>query len=222
MKPMIEVTSLNFSYETIPLLLDCTFSIPAGKLTALIGKSGSGKTTLLKLMSSLLQPDSGEIIVDGTSLVSLTSRQKSDFRAEKTGFVFQDFSLLEDYTLLENLTLVSSLQNNPVNPKRLNELLERLSLTCLKDKLPCQVSGGEKQRTALARALLMEPAVIFADEPTGNLDRLSGQNVFSLLKECSRIYGQTIVMVTHDLELAKQCDVILELKDGKVLPYGVT
>lgn len=220
MTPMIEVNGLTKKYGKTMVLDDCSFVVPAGRLTALIGKSGSGKTTLLNVAGGVLRPEQGRIVVDGQDIACMSDRQRSDFRARHVGFVFQDFSLLEDYTVLENICLVAGFSHKPVNETRLNDLLVRLELDSLQDKLPAEISGGEKQRTALARALLTEPDVILADEPTGNLDRLSGQTVFSLLKECSRVYGQTIVMVTHDLELAKQCDLVLELIDGKVIPYG--
>lgn len=220
MIPLIEVKGVSKCFGQAVVLDDCSFEVEAGKLTALIGWSGSGKTTLLNMVGGLLQADRGSIVVAGREISKLSGRDRAAYRCSDVGFVFQDFSLLEDYTILENICLVAGFSPDPVNTVRLEDLLERLDLEKVKDKLPCEVSGGEKQRTALARALLTEPAVVLADEPTGNLDRLSGQVVLSLFRECVRVYGQTVLMVTHDLELAKQCDRILEVKDGKVIPYG--
>lgn len=223
MENCIEVKHLSKAFgsgHTKRVVLDdCDFSIERGKLTALIGKSGSGKTTILQILGGLLLADQGEIIVDGEAIQNKTDAELSDYRATKTGFVFQNFELLPDYTVEENICFVSDLQGRPRDPDWLEQLIEALNLQGLEDRFPHELSGGEQQRTAIARALYHQPAVIFADEPTGNLDNRNSDEVFWLLKDCARRFNQTIVMVTHDLGLAKQSDRVLMIEEGKVFPY---
>ncbi|MDO4664374.1 MAG: ABC transporter ATP-binding protein [Erysipelotrichaceae bacterium] len=223
MENCIEVKHLSKAFgsghTTRVVLDDCDFSIERGKLTALIGKSGSGKTTILQILGGLLLADQGEIVVDGEAIQNKTDAELSDYRATKTGFVFQNFELLPDYTVEENICFVSDLQGRPRDPDWLEQLIEALNLQGLEDRFPHELSGGEQQRTAIARALYHQPVVIFADEPTGNLDNRNSDEVFWLLKDCARRFNQTIVMVTHDLGLAKQSDRVLMIEEGKVFPY---
>lgn len=223
MENCIEVKHLSKAFgngHTKRVVLDdCTFSIERGKLTALIGNSGSGKTTILQILGGLLLADQGEIIVDGEAIHNKTDAERSDYRATKTGFVFQNFELLPDYTVEENICFVSDLQGRPRDPDWFEQLIEALHLQGLEDRFPHELSGGEQQRTAIARALYHQPVVIFADEPTGNLDNRNSNEVFWLLKDCARRFNQTIVMVTHDLGLAKQADHVLMIEEGKVFPY---
>ncbi len=222
-KENIKIENLTKSYpegESRRVVLDdCSFEIEKGKMTSLIGKSGSGKTTLLNILGGLLKADSGHLYIDGEDISSFSPEMLDDYRAEKIGFVFQDFELIEDFTAEENICLVSDLAGKKRNQKRLDELLKSLELSDLKDHFPSQMSGGEKQRTAIARALYHSPSLILADEPTGNLDRISSRQVFDLLKESGFLFDQTILVVTHDLTLAKQADTILLLEDGKVRRY---
>lgn len=224
MANIIQVKNLNKTFgsrNTLQVVLNqCSFEIEEGKMTAVIGKSGSGKTTLLNIIGGLESADSGSVRVDGEELTGKNQAQLSDFRNDHVGFIFQDFELLSDYTVLENICFIPDLMGFPRNRKRLNELLEKLELIGQEDSYPDQLSGGEKQRTAIARALIGKPAIVLADEPTGNLDRLSSESVFRLLKECSEMYHQTVLMVTHDLSLAKQADALFQIEDGKVIPYG--
>lgn len=201
------------------VLEDCSFCIEQGKLTALVGKSGCGKTTLLQILGGLLPADQGVVVADGEEIQNKMDADLCDYRAQKTGFVFQDFELLPDYTAKENICFVSDLQGLPRNPDWLEQLLESLNLKGLEDQFPSQLSGGEQQRVAIARALYHQPAIVFADEPTGNLDTRSADEVFWLLKDCADRFCQTILMVTHDLGLAKQADRVLIIENGKVFPY---
>lgn len=203
------------------ILNRCSFNIQEGKMTALIGKSGSGKTTLLNIIGGLEPVNSGSLNVDGIELSGLNETDLDNFRSEKIGFIFQDYKLLDDFTVLENICILSDLSGKKRSVKKLLDLLEILELTDLADHYPEQLSGGEKQRTAIARALYGSPSIILADEPTGNLDRSTAVKVFDLLKEACEIYGQTVLMVTHDLSLGKQADNLLVLDDGKVSPYEV-
>lgn len=223
MDTCIEVKHLSKTYgsgrTTRMVLDDCSFCIEKGKLTALIGKSGCGKTTLLRILGGLLSADEGTVIVDGDEIQNKSDAELSDYRAMKTGFVFQNFELLPDYTVEENICFVSDLQGRPRNSDWLEQLIDALNLNGLEDRFPDELSGGEQQRTAIARALYCQPVVIFADEPTGNLDNRSSNEVFQLLKDCADRFCQTIVMVTHDLQLAKEADHVLLIEDGKVFPY---
>ncbi len=223
MEVCMEVEHLSKAYGSghteRKVLEDCSFFIEQGKLTALVGKSGCGKTTLLQILGGLLPADQGVIVVDGEEIQNKTDDELSDYRAQKTGFVFQDFELLPDYTAQENICFVSDLQGRPRNPEWLAQLMESLNLEGLEDRFPQELSGGEQQRVAIARALYHQPAIVFADEPTGNLDTRSADEVFWLLKDCANRFYQTILMVTHDLGLAKQADHVLMIEDGKVFPY---
>lgn len=223
MKPCIEVRDLCKSYGSGNLrqtILDhCSFTVEPGKLTAVIGRSGSGKTTLLEILGGLLEADQGDVLIEDTNLCRLREAQRSDFRASRIGFVFQSYELLEDYTVSENIRFVSDLQGKPFQPGRLGMLIEALDLQGLEDRIPDELSGGEQQRVAIARALYPQPAIVLADEPTGNLDARSAEEVFSLLKRCARELGQTILMVTHDLSLARQADAVLSIEDGEVRRY---
>lgn len=222
-KENIKIENLSKSYpegeDRRIVLDDCSFAIEAGKMTSLVGKSGSGKTTILNLLGGLMPADQSHIYLDGEDITTYSENELDDYRAEKIGFIFQDFELIEDFTVEENICLVSDLYQKDRNQKRLNELLQHLELTDLKDHLPSQLSGGEKQRTAIARALYPSPSLVLADEPTGNLDRIRSKQVFDLLRENCFLFDQTILVVTHDLSLAKQADQILVLEDGKVSRY---
>lgn len=222
-KENINIENLTKSYPegkfSRIILDDCSFEIERGKMTSLIGKSGSGKTTLLNILGGLLKADHGQIYLDGEDISSFSPEKLDNYRAEKIGFIFQDFELIEDFTAEENICLISDLAGKKRKQKRLDELLKCLGLSDLKDHFPSQMSGGEKQRTAIARALYHSPSLILADEPTGNLDRISSGQVFDLLKESCFLFDQTILVVTHDLALAKQADTILLLEDGKVSRY---
>lgn len=222
-KIRVNVEGLTKTYpngsKTRTILDNCTFQIESRKLTAITGASGSGKTMLLKILGGLLQPDSGSVQIAGREISGLSEAERSDYRALQAGFVFQDYELLDEYTVGENIRLIGGLLGKRIDEGWYRQLLKTLDLDALEDAFVGTLSGGEKQRTAIARALCLKPAVVFADEPTGNLDAENAWNVFRLLKKCCTIHGQTILLVTHDLGLAKQADRLLILENGKVRAY---
>lgn len=224
MKNIIEISDLSKSFSdgrSDRVILDhCSLTVPESQLTALVGKSGSGKTTLLNIIGGLEKADSGTVLVDNIELSDMRETDLDNYRSRYIGFIFQSYEILNDFTVEENIRFISDLTGRRQTKRFMDSLLDELHLTDLRDHYPSQLSGGEKQRTAIARALHTAPSIILADEPTGNLDRISSQEVFDLLKNCSRIHQQTILMVTHDLSLAKQADNILILEDGKVTRYG--
>ncbi len=191
-------------------------SIEKGKFTAIIGASGSGKTTLLNMMGGLDVPDEGEVIVDGMSLLGLKERQLAVFRRSKVGFIYQNFNLISTLTIRENILFPLSLAGTRPDMDFYQEITKLLHLEERLDAYPNQLSGGGQQRTAVARALVAKPAIILADEPTGNLDSVTGQNVMGLLKLCVETYHQTLVMITHNLELAQMADRVVMIKDGRI------
>lgn len=189
-------------------------SIAAGSRVALVGPSGSGKTTLLHLLAGVLQPTKGAIDFDGRSFSDLGQDSRARIRLERFGLVFQFAELVPELTLVENIELPSRIMGRRVDRQRVSATLEHLDILPLADQLPSQVSGGERQRAAVARAILHRPAVILADEPTGALDQANGERVLALLLDASRQSGATLVVVTHDQQVARQLDERIELHDG--------
>ena len=200
----------------VPALKKCDINISKGEFTAIIGKSGSGKSTLLRILGSMDRPDEGKVYIDGIDISELNDRQLSKLRREKIGYVYQNYSLIPEYTAYENIALPVILDNQDVDEDEINELLVSLQIEHCRNKFPDQMSGGEQQRTAIARALIMHPAVVYADEPTGNLDAESAENVAAMLSLAAAKYKQTIVMVTHDKQMAEYADRILNIVDGQV------
>lgn len=197
-------------------LKKCDINIRKGEFTAIIGKSGSGKSTLLRILGSMDRPDEGKVYIDVIDISELNDRQLSKLRREKIGYVYQNYSLIPEYTAYENIALPVILDNQDVDEDEINELLVSLQIEHCRNKFPDQMSGGEQQRTAIARALIMHPAVVYADEPTGNLDAESAENVAAMLSLAAAKYKQTIVMVTHDKQMAEYADRILNIVDGQV------
>lgn len=197
-------------------LKKCDINIRKGEFTAIIGKSGSGKSTLLRILGSMDRPDEGKVYIDDIDISELNDRQLSKLRREKIGYVYQNYSLIPEYTAYENIALPVILDNQDVDEDEINELLVSLQIEHCRNKFPDQMSGGEQQRTAIARALIMHPAVVYADEPTGNLDAESTENVAAMLSLAAAKYKQTIVMVTHDKQMAEYADRILNIVDGQV------
>lgn len=197
-------------------LKKCDINIRKGEFTAIIGKSGSGKSTLLRILGSMDRPDEGKVYIDDIDISELNDRQLSKLRREKIGYVYQNYSLIPEYTAYENIALPVILDNQDVDEDEINELLVSLQIEHCRNKFPDQMSGGEQQRTAIARALIMHPAVVYADEPTGNLDAESAENVEAMLSLAAAKYKQTIVMVTHDKQMAEYADRILNIVDGQV------
>ena len=191
-------------------------SIEKGKFTAIIGASGSGKTTLLNMIGALDRPDEGEVIVDGVRLSGMKEKELAVFRRSKVGFVYQNFNLVPTLTVRENILFPLSLSGNTPDMAFLQEITQTLGLSERLDAFPEQLSGGGQQRAAIARALIMRPALILADEPTGNLDSRNGQNVLGLLKLSVETWHQTLIMITHNLELAQMADRVVRIEDGRI------
>ncbi|MDO5778642.1 MAG: ABC transporter ATP-binding protein [Eubacteriales bacterium] len=190
--------------------------IAAGSFTAIIGRSGSGKTTLLRILGGLERPTAGSVAVCGENLAKLSDDQLCRLRRRKIGFVFQDFRLLDDLTVWENVTLPLVLDKALPDKPYLTNILQLLLLGDKTNAFPSELSGGEKQRVAMARAYAAKPALLLADEPTGNLDRRTGEEVMRLLQTTQRELHQTVVMVTHDLDMARQTQRILQISDGVI------
>ena len=191
-------------------------SIEKGRFTAIIGASGSGKTTLLNMIGGLDTPDEGEVIVDGVNLSGLKERELAVFRRSKVGFVYQNFNLVPTLTVKENILFPLSLAGSTPDQRFFADVVQELLLEDRLNAYPHQLSGGGQQRVAIARALLGKPAILLADEPTGNLDVKSGQNVLGLLKMSVETYHQTLIMITHNLEIAQMADRVLRMEDGRL------
>ncbi|SDM58447.1 ABC transporter ATP-binding protein [Kriegella aquimaris] len=221
MTKILNVRNLGKIYTSgskkLTVLDDISFDITEGDTFAIVGPSGSGKTTLLGLCAGLDRPDSGSIELCGVSLTSLSEDERAVLRNQKVGFIFQDFQLLPTLTALENVSVPMELQGSKNASKIAIELLDKVGLADRRHHYPSQLSGGEQQRVALARAFSNTPAILFADEPTGNLDEETGEKVVQLLFDLNKDAGTTLVIVTHDLDLAKRNQHILRLKGGKIL-----
>lgn len=197
-------------------LTGVSLSIPKGMFTAIVGSSGSGKTTLLNMLGGLDKPTRGRVMVDGIDITDMKEAKLSLFRRRKIGFVFQNYNLIPTLTVYENIVFPLELDGQRPDEPFIREVIHGLHLSEKTDAYPYQLSGGAKQRVAIARAISAKPAVILADEPTGNLDSKNSQNVAGLLKECVAAFKQTLVMITHDLELAQLADEIVRIEDGKI------
>lgn len=221
MAKILNVHNLIKSYSSgsknLRVLDDISFFVEEGETFSIVGPSGSGKTTLLGLCAGLDHLDSGSIELCGTSLDTLSEDERALLRNENVGFVFQDFQLLPTLTAIENVAVPLELQGakNAMNTSK--ELLEKVGLGSRFDHYPSQLSGGEQQRVALARAFSTQPKILFADEPTGNLDSETGETIIKLLFDLNKDAGTTLVIITHDLELAEKTNKILRLKGGKIL-----
>lgn len=191
-------------------------TIEKGKFTAIIGASGSGKTTLLNMIGGMDIPDEGEISVDGVSLRGLKEKELAVFRRSKVGFIYQDFNLIPTLTVRENILFPLSLSGSNPDGAFFDEIVRLLRLQERLDAFPNELSGGGQQRVAIARALIAKPSILLADEPTGNLDSKTGQNVLGLLKLSVETYRQTLVMITHNLEIAQMADRVVRIEDGRI------
>lgn len=192
-------------------------SIEKSKFTAIVGASGSGKTTLLNTIGGLYEPTEGTVIIDGIDLAELTEEQLTIFRRRKVGFVFQDYNLVLELTIRENILFPLALDDSRPDEAFFAEIVELLGLSDKLDKFPYMLSGGGQQCTAIARALITKPAIILADEPTGSFDAKTSQNVAGLLKMTAETFHQTLIMITHNLELAQLADRVVRLQDGKIV-----
>lgn len=201
----------------VEALKNINLAINQGEFVAIVGASGSGKSTLLHAMAGIDKPTEGNVIIDNENIYDLNTDNLAVFRRRKIGFVFQAFNLIPVLTLEENIELPVLLDHEKPDKDYLNELLNLLELKDRKNHIPSQLSGGQQQRAAIARALIYKPSIIFADEPTGNLDKENSKEVMELLKLSSKKYKQTLVVVTHDLEIASAADRIITLSDGKII-----
>ena len=192
------------------------FEVAQGEFVSIVGTSGSGKSTLLHMLGGLDRPTSGRVFVDGSDIFSLRDDALTIFRRRKIGFVFQSYNLVPVLNVYENIVLPIELDGNTVDAKYVDQIIHTLGLESKLESLPNQLSGGQQQRVAIARALATKPAIILADEPTGNLDSHTSQDVLSLMKVTSEKFGQTIVMITHNEEIAQLSDRIIRIEDGKI------
>ena len=219
---IISLHDVNKTYPgAVPLhvLKDINLEIARGELVSIMGASGAGKSTLLHILGTLSTPDKGTLSIDGTDVLSLSGKGLSDFRNRKIGFVFQFHHLLPEFTSLENVMIPALIAGRPAKEAKSAsaDLLADLGLSARLSHKPSQLSGGEQQRVAIARALVNNPSVLFADEPSGNLDSRTSADVLSLLKDSSRRFHQTIVMITHDKGIAQMADRSIRIEDGKIM-----
>lgn len=218
---MIEIRDLRKMYKTgdtvVHALDGVTTRIDDGETVAVIGKSGSGKTTLLHALGGMDVPDGGEILVDGSKITGKKEKELADYRLRKIGFVFQFFHLVPVLTVRENLMLPLLIDGKPADDAYLSELIGMLGLEEKLNVYPGQLSGGQKQRVAIGRAMVHKPGLLLADEPTGNLDSGTAGEILDLLLGCAARFEQTMIIVTHDMEVAKRCERVLEISDGKIV-----
>lgn len=221
---MLEVQSISKTYGSgeaaVHALKNVSFSVPKGEFVAVVGESGSGKSTLLNMLGALDNPTSGKVLIDGKDIFSMEDRNRTIFRRRNIGFVFQSFNLIPELTVEQNITFPVLLDYQKPNKKHLEELLAALNLKERRGHLPSQLSGGQQQRVAIGRALITRPSLILADEPTGNLDTQNSSEVIALLKEASRKYEQTILMITHNRSIAQTADRVLQVSDGVLTDFG--
>jgi putative ABC transport system ATP-binding protein len=203
--------------HTLAVLKDVSFQISQGAFVSIIGPSGSGKTTLLGLLAGLDTPTRGQVFIDNVDITSDSEDQRARFRGEKIGFIFQSFQLIPTLTALENVGVPLELRGESNAPARARELLNRVGLGDRLDHFPTQLSGGEQQRVAIARAFVNAPRILFADEPTGNLDSDTGAKIVELIEELNRESGSTVIIVTHDPGLAARTGRIIRLSDGRIV-----
>lgn len=218
---ILEVKNLTKTYgkgdNLVKAVDDVSFNVEEGEFVAIIGASGSGKSTLLHMIGGVDNATSGEIIVDGENIAKLSADKLAIYRREKVGIIYQFYNLIPVLTVSENITLPVNLANKKPDQEYLNELIETLGLKERINHLPNQLSGGQQQRVAIGRALFNRPKLILADEPTGNLDKKSGDEIVNLLKTANEKYHQTIILVTHDLNIAVKAGRVITVEDGKII-----
>ena len=194
-----------------------SFSVKRGEFVAIVGSSGSGKSTILHLIGGVDRPTSGKVYIEGKDVYSLNEENLAIFRRRQVGLIYQFYNLIPILNVVENITLPCDLDGKKVEKTRIDEILKVLGLENRKNNLPNELSGGQQQRVSIGRALINNPAIILADEPTGNLDSKSSDEIVELLKVSNKKYNQTIIMITHNMEIAKIADRVLEIEDGKII-----
>jgi len=218
---ILEVKNLTKKYgkgdAEVVALNNVSFQVEKGEFVAIIGASGSGKSTLMHLLGGVDRPDSGSVFVDGHHIYELNESELAIFRRRNIGIVYQFYNLIPTLTADENIQLPCLLDNRKVDQKRLEEILSTIGLTKRKTHLPSELSGGQQQRVSIGRSLINDPALILADEPTGNLDSQSSQEVMDLLKLANKQYNQTLIIITHDEKIALQADRIITIDDGQLV-----
>ena len=221
---LLEVSNVSKTYGSgeaaVKALKKVSFSVPKGEYVAIVGESGSGKSTLLNMIGALDTPTSGKVVISGKEIFSMNDRKLTIFRRRNIGFIFQAFNLIPELTVEQNIVFPMLLDYQKPDTKYLEELLSVLNLKERRRHLPSQLSGGQQQRVAIGRALFTRPALILADEPTGNLDSQNTSEVIALLKEASKKYEQTIIMITHSRSIAQTADRILQVSDGELTDLG--
>jgi len=221
---LLEVSKICKTYGSgeaaVQALKSVSFSVPKGEYVAIVGESGSGKSTLLNMIGALDMPTSGQVIIGGKDIFSMDDRRLTIFRRRNIGFIFQAFNLIPELTVEQNIIFPVLLDYQKPDKKYLEELLAVLNLEERRNHLPSQLSGGQQQRVAIGRALITRPSLILADEPTGNLDTQNSSEVIALLKEASKIYEQTIIMITHNRSIAQTADRVLNVSDGILTDLG--
>ena len=221
---LLEISKICKTYgsgETaVQALKNVSFSVPKGEYVAIVGESGSGKSTLLNMIGALDMPTSGKVMISGKDIYSMNDRKLTVFRRRNIGFIFQAFNLIPELTVEQNIIFPVLLDYQKPDKKYLEELLAVLNLKERRKHLPSQLSGGQQQRVAIGRALFTRPSLILADEPTGNLDTQNSSEVITLLKEASRKYEQTIIMITHSRSIAQAADRVLNVSDGVLTDLG--
>ena len=221
---LLEVKDISKTYGSgeaaVEALKNVSFSVEKGEFVAIVGESGSGKSTLLNMIGALDVPTSGKVIIDGKDIMAMKDNEVTIFRRRNIGFIFQAFNLIPELTVEQNIIFPLLLDYQKTDQKYLDELLDVLNLKNRRKHLPSQLSGGQQQRVAIGRALITRPSIILADEPTGNLDSQNSSEVIALLKDASRKYGQTIIMITHNRVIAQAADRILQVRDGVVTDLG--
>lgn len=201
----------------VTALDNVSFKVDKGEFVAIVGASGSGKSTLLHLIGGVDRPTNGKVFIDGKDIFSFDDDKLAIFRRRQVGLIYQFYNLIPILNVEENITLPLNLDNRDVDSKRLNDLIATLGLSGRKTHLPNELSGGQQQRTSIGRAMITSPAIILADEPTGNLDSKSSDEIVELLKKSNRDYKQTIIMITHNMEIAKCANRIIKIEDGKIV-----
>ena len=218
---LLEVKNICKTYgsgETaVKALKDVSFSVPKGEYVAVVGESGSGKSTLLNMIGALDTPTTGKVLIDGKDIFAMDERKLTVFRRRNIGFIFQAFNLVPELTVEQNIIFPVLLDYQKPDKKYLEELLAVLNLKERRNHLPSQLSGGQQQRVAIARALIAKPRIVFADEPTGNLDTRTGEDTMRLLMECAAEFGQTLIVVTHNPEIAQKAQQVIRIEDGQIL-----